>query len=165
VNCDQANYGIGAAYTSVAYGPSAMADGTPTPPQTIRNWGVGAHYVFGALTAVVDFTGVRNTGNGALVYQGTVGGQYAFTPAISLGLSYMYAKGNEVVDNNHANQFGAVANYAFSKRTSVYLSSFYQLANQGANALLNGIYAPSTALDQSSTNRQAIARIGMRTFF
>jgi predicted porin len=166
INYDQPTFGVGAAYTSVAYAASAWADGTQIPAETVRNWGLGGHYVMGPLTAVADFTTVRNTNNGAAVYQASIGGLYNFNQALSLGFAYTYLNGNRALDNNHANQLGASLNYAFSKRTMVYVSGVYQLANKGANALFNGIYdGADLAGDSSSGRMQRILRIGIRSMF
>jgi len=165
LNYDARNFGAGAAYTEMRYAASTLATGLAVPDTTIRNWGVGAHYQFGALRAVADFTTVHNMQNGASAFQGSVGGLYSFTPAVSLGAQYTYMKGNDVVNDNHANQFSATLDYAFSKRTIVYLSGVYQVANRGANALLNGIYNTDPTTDESSGRTQAIARVGIRTTF
>lgn len=165
LNYDTSNFGAGAAYTEVRYAASTLATGLAVPDTTIRNWGVGAHYQFGPLRTVANFTTVRNLQNGAAAFQGSAGGLYSFTPAVTLGFQYTYMKGNAVVNDNHANQFGATLNYAFSKRTIVYLSGVYQITNSGANALLNGIYNADPDTDESSGRTQGIVRVGLRTMF
>ncbi len=144
-------FAFGAAYTDVRYA-SLLGD-------SIRNYGLGAKYRGDKLLLTALFTDTRNTHNGAVVNAAEVGALYQFTPAFSTSLAYTYMWGNEVVDRNHAHQWGAVAKYHLSKRTAVYLQSVYQLTNGGANASINGTFGPS------SSRSQFIGRIGMQTMF
>lgn len=150
--------GFGAAYTEKKYPGSA--EGSPQIP--IKNWGVGAHYAFGPVFTVADFTTVRNSFTGAVAFSGQLGANWQMTPAWSFGASYMYMKGNDALDNNHAHQLGATVNYSLSKRTTVYVEGIYQRANSGAQAAINGIMEPTGS---SSSATQAVARIGLRTAF
>ncbi|SIT37361.1 Porin Gram-negative type (fragment) [Paraburkholderia ribeironis] len=151
-------FGLGAAYTQKKYPGSS--NGSPQIP--IWNWGVGAHYVLGPVYTVADFVTVRNSFSGAAAYAAQVAASWQITPAWSFGASYMYMKGNDVLDNNHANQIGATLNYSLSKRTMVYAQGVYQRANSGVQAAINGIMDPTGS---SSSASQAIARIGLRTAF
>ncbi|WP_233808423.1 porin [Paraburkholderia sp. HP33-1] len=151
-------FGLGAAYTQKKYPGST--GGSPQIP--VWNWGVGAHYVLGPVYTVADFVSVRNSFSGAAAYAGQVGASWQIAPAWSLGASYMYMKGNDVLDNNHANQFGATLNYSLSKRTMVYAEGVFQRANSGAQAAINGIMDPA---ESSSSATQAIARVGLHTTF
>lgn len=153
------DFNISAAYTNLKY----IGDGVPD--SSVRNWGVGSHYHVAAWTFAALFTTVHNSANGASVYQGSAGAEYRFTPAVSVGATYMYMKGNAVVDNNHAHQFAGNVTYALSKRTDVYLLGVYQLANNGANAQINGIMNPPTDEYASSSNSQAVVRVGLHTRF
>ncbi|WP_211193478.1 porin [Paraburkholderia sp. UYCP14C] len=144
-------FAFGAAYTDVRYA-SLLGD-------SIRNFGLGAKYTSDKLLLTALFTNTRNTHNGAAVNAAEVGALYSFTPAFSTSLAYTYMWGNEVVDHNHAHQFGAVAKYFLSKRTAVYMQGAYQLTNAGANAVINGTFGPS------SGRSQFIGRIGMQTMF
>ncbi|MBX4145249.1 porin, partial [Ralstonia pickettii] len=58
VNYEIGAFGVGAAYTNEKYGP---APGVPST--SVRNWGVGMHYDFGAVTASALVTTVRNAFN------------------------------------------------------------------------------------------------------
>jgi predicted porin len=158
VNYGAGPFGVGAAYTQAKYPGSS--NGSPQIP--ITNWGVGAHYVIGPVYTVADFTTVRNSHNGAAAYAGQVGANWQITPAWSFGANYMYMKGNEELDNNHAHQLGATLNYSLSKRTMVYAEGVYQKTSAGAQAAINGIMDPTGS---SSTTSQAIARVGLRTAF
>lgn len=155
LNYATGKFGAGAAYTEVRYLVG-------TQITAIRNWGLGAHYDFGPLRAIADFTTVRNEQNGAYAWQTSAGGLYSFSPAWSIGLAYTYMKGNDVLENAHASQFGGTLNYTLSKRTLVYLAGIFQIANEGQNALANGLFDPTMV---SSSNKQGIVRIGMRTSF
>lgn len=157
LNYSHGPFAAAAAYTNQKYGPTNGAAGT-----SVRNWGVGAHYVFGAFTTKALFTTVRNSVNGGGVWMGQAGGVYQVTPAVSVGASYAYMKGNAEVANNHAHQVSAAVHYALSKRTVLYAAGVYQRANSGANAQINGVFDPNGA---SSGATQALARIGISTKF
>lgn len=156
LNYDQGPLALAAAYTEVKYLQSAA------PQVGIRNWGVGARYNFGKMIATAMITTVRNTQNGAAVAEGEIGASYQLDPALSLSANYMYMKGNAVVDNNHAHQITAVADYSLSKRTTVYAETVYQRTNSGAQALISGV------LDSNGTSSgpsQFLARIGIENRF
>lgn len=157
LNYSSGPFAIAGAYTNEKYGPTGGAAGT-----SVRNWGVGAHYVFGALTTKALFTAVRNSINGGGIWMGEAGGVYQITPALSAGASYTFMKGNTELDNNHAHQVSAAVEYALSKRTLVYVAGVYQRANSGANAQINGVLDANGA---SGGATQALARIGLNTKF
>ena len=148
--------GLNAAYTNLKY-PIAAG-----PDVSVRNWGVGAHYLVERWVTNVLFTTVRNSLNGGTVYEGSVGAQYNFTPALSVGGSYKYMKGNDVVDNNHAHLLAAIVDYALSKRTTVYILGVYERSSAGGMAQLNGMNTPDSA---SSGPTQAVVRVGLHTRF
>ncbi|MFP4896960.1 porin [Paraburkholderia sp. EG304] len=68
--------------------------------------------------------------NGASVWQAELGGMWVMAPEWVLSGAYMYMKGNQVVDNNHAHQLTGTLKYFLSKRTSVYVAAVYQRTNQ-----------------------------------
>ena len=142
---------FGAAYTNVKY--AALEGGA------IRNWGAGARYSLGSALFTLLYTNTLNTENGAMVNAVEGGGLYQFTPATSFAANYMYMWGNAGVDRNHAHQLNAALQYALSKRTSVYALVAYQIANQGADAVINGTFGAS------SSHTQFIGRIGVDTRF
>ncbi|SMG59885.1 porin [Paraburkholderia susongensis] len=150
------SFGANAAYTNIKYYTAG------SPQVSVRNWGIGAHYRFGAWFTNALFTTVHNSANGASVYEGSVGAQYRITPALATGASYMYMKGNSVVDNNHAHQVAAIVDYSLSKRTSVYVLGLYQRASSGGFAQVNGMNSADGA---SSGQTQAVARVGLHTRF
>ncbi|WP_213302001.1 porin [Paraburkholderia sacchari] len=142
---------VGAAYTNVKY---AVLEG-----ESIRNWGAGMRYSIGGALLTLLYTNTRNTQNGAAVNMIEAGGTYRVTPAFGLGANYMYMWGNAGVDNNHAHQINAVAQYSLSKRTTVYAGTSYQIANAGATAAIDGTFGPS------SSNYQFVGRVGIQTRF
>ncbi|MBB3257430.1 putative porin [Paraburkholderia bannensis] len=156
LNYAHENFGMNAAYTNLKYVVTGEGD------VSVRNWGIGAHYKFGGWITNALFTTVHNSYNGGSVYEGSVGAHYYFTPTLSAGASYMYMKGNDVVDNNHAHQVAAIVDYALSKRTSVYVLGVYQRASSGGYAQINGMNSSDGA---SSGQTQAVARAGLHTKF
>ncbi|WP_334001800.1 porin [Burkholderia cepacia] len=157
VNYEVGAFGVGAAYTNEKYGP---APGVPST--SVRNWGVGMHYDFGAVTASALVTTVHNAFNDAGVWMAETGGLWHIRPDVVLGAKYMYMKGNEAVNDNHAHQVSVALQYLFSKRTMVYVSADYQRANSGANAQVNGVLDPNGA---SGSANQTVARVGLHTVF
>jgi predicted porin len=156
LNYAAASFGANAAFTNIKYYTAG------SPQVSVRNWGVGTHYRFGGWVANALFTTVHNSANGAAVYEGSAGVHYNFTPELSAGASYMYMKGNETVDNNHAHQIAGILDYALSKRTDVYVLGVYQRANAGADAQINGM---NDSGDASDTPTQAVVRVGLHTRF
>lgn len=156
LNYDHGPIALAAAYTEVKY----LQEGAPEVG--IRNWGVGARYDFGSLTATALVTTVRNTANGGAIAQGEIGTTYLVTPSIQFGADYMYMKGNAFLDNNHAHQITAAADYFLSKRTTVYAEAVYQRANSGANALISGVLDSDGS---SSGPGQFLGRLGVETRF
>ena len=152
INYTHGAFGANAAYTQVKTAVSGAQD-------SVRNWGVGAHYRIGSVTATALYTAVRNELNGGQVWQAELGGMWQIAPEWSLSGAYMYMKGNEVVDDNHAHQLTATVNYQLSKRTGVYVAALYQRANQGAAAQINDVMVTS------SSASQFIGRIGVQTRF
>ncbi len=149
--------GVDAAYTNAKYGA------TPgTPATSVRNWGVGTHYAFGAITANALFTTVRNAASGGAVWMGEAGAVWRSDGALLIGADYLYMKGNAALDNHHAHQLTASVQYSLSKRTMVYLSGAWQRASSGALAQINGVLDADGA---ASGMNQAIARIGIHTVF
>lgn len=89
-----------------------------------------------------------------------VGGLVTFAPALFLYANYIYAKGNDQLDNSHSNQVGLTLNYLVWKRTDVYVNVIYQRASgTGAAASVNDTF------ETSSGRNQTVLRLGMRTLF
>lgn len=145
----------GAAYTSQRY----TSTGTGGPQVRIANWGAGLRYSFSAFAVNGLVTTVKNEFTGAAAYSGQIGLTWQPTPFWSLATDYIYMKGNDELNNNHAHQLTATATYQLSKRTGVYAEAVYQRANSGAQAQINGVFVPS------GSPSQAIGRVGIKTVF
>ncbi|MCA8047446.1 porin [Burkholderia arboris] len=156
LNYDHGAFGAAAAYTEV----KTLQPGGPQVG--MRNWGVGARYDFGKLSTSALVTTVRNGANGGAIAEGELGATYLVTPALQLGASYLYMKGNAWLDNHHAHQLSASVDYFLSKRTTVYATAVYQRANADAQALISGILDPNGT---SSGPNQFLARVGVQTRF
>ncbi len=138
-----------------------------------RTFGGGLNYAFGPATVGFVYTHSQFTDSTAFgSAHGSVrfdnydlNGKYSLTPALSLGLAYVYTDGH--VDNNGPrnndpkwSQVDAQIVYAFSKRTDVYLEGMYQHAiGQGNVAYVNN------SGGASSTANQVVATTGMRLRF
>ena len=127
----------------------------------IRNWGAGGRYDFGRFAFDALYTNTDNTFNGAQVSSIEIGGLYSFAPDFFAYAQYIYAKGNDVLTDNRANQIGLTLDYLLSRRTDVYVNGIYQHASGGEDAFA-AISGSSTA---STTGSQTIVRVGIRHLF
>jgi predicted porin len=159
VNFEQGPFSIGAAYVEVKYPQLGHGhDG-------IRNFGVGSHYDFGRLLAMLLYTNTRNTANGAGVNVYKASALWLVARPWALGLDYQYMKGNAVLDNNRAQQVTTALQYNFSKRTLAYVEAVYQRAGgdgQLTQAWINGLNQPGGAANNQS---QTLARVGLQMKF
>lgn len=136
-----------------------------------QTWGGGVNYAIGPLVAGLVYTQTNLTelfltgfNTHFQNYEGNV--RFALTPAVMLAAAYTYSRagGNAGGGAPHWNQVSALANYAFSKRTDVYIQSTYQSVSARAGnplgvAWINGISAPA------STSNQVEATVGVRHRF
>ncbi|WP_027805017.1 porin [Paraburkholderia caledonica] len=126
--------------------------------------GGGAAYTFGTATLGLLYTNSTfdlQTGGSLHFGNYEVNLKYMLTPAVQLGLGYMYTtqrSTSATATNAHYHQIGAGTNYFLSKRTDVYLNAFYQRAS-GANAWIEQDAAPS------SNNHQIVGVAGIRHRF
>lgn len=152
--------GLGAAYVNVKYsGLYAGLNGS------IRNFGVGAHYRFGSVLAMLLYTNTANTVSGAKINVYKTGAQWDIGGPWSAGLDYSWMQGNAALDNNRAQQVSGAIQYHLSKRTFLYAQAIYQHASgDGADtqAWIDELNTPGSA---STTGNQLLARIGMSTRF
>lgn len=146
-------FGANAAYTNVKSGVAGVQ-------VSVRTWGAGAHVTLGQLTANALFTTAHNSGNGASIWEIEAGALYFLAPDLAAGASYMYMKGNEFLDEQHAHQAAAQISYFLSKRTTIYAAGIYQRAASGGQALISGVFDGA-----SSSATQSIARVGLETKF
>jgi predicted porin len=157
VSYQQGTFAADAAYTNTKHVGTAGA-----PDVSIRNAALGSRYTWGPVFMTALITTVRNVANGTAAAAYSAGAMYHITPAWSLGLSYMYMKGNAALSDQHANQVAGIADYALSKRTSVYALGTWQRTNDGTRANINGLLGPTAP---SSGPNQAVFRIGLHTRF
>jgi general bacterial porin, GBP family len=145
-------------------------------------WGAGAKYSLGRSSvgfvwthsATDDVTSVFQGGSLAPLVGNTlrfdnfeINGRYVLTPRLSLGASYTFTDGYfESTDKKLSPKWHEAivqADYAFSKRTDVYLESLYQTVTGGAGvAVLN---ASIFNVTPSANNHQLLMVIGMRHQF
>jgi predicted porin len=157
-----ASYSHGALGLDADYTATKSVAATGTPSVSIHNTGFGARYTWGPVFMTALVTSVRNLENGTAAESYSAGGMWHFTPVWSLGLSYMYLKGNDELQNQHANQLSGIVDYALSKRTSVYTLASVQRTNHGMQANIDGLLGAGAA---SSSPTQAVFRVGLHTRF
>ncbi|SAK48158.1 porin [Caballeronia ptereochthonis] len=136
-----------------------------------QTWGGGVNYAFGPLVAGFVYTQTNLTelfltgfNTHFQNYEGNI--RFALTPAVMLAAAYTYSRagGNAGSGAPHWNQVSGLANYAFSKRTDVYIQSTYQSVSARAGnplgvAWINGVSSPA------STSNQIEATVGVRHRF
>lgn len=137
-----------------------------TAARAQRVLGVGASYqVLGSLRVLADFTNTifqqGSAGHDATFQNYELSGLYTPTPAITIGAGYTYTTGRDHATGAQPkyNQFNLTAEYALSKRTSVYAMGAYQKAAGDANA------AQIAGFNPSSNQKQAVGRLGIRSMF
>ncbi|WP_343675639.1 porin [Paraburkholderia heleia] len=135
--------------------------------------GAAGSYNFGQVTLAGAWTNVRYgnigrySGASATFNDVEVNGMYQVNPAVFLSLAYNYLKGNAVrgdIGDQTYHQLSAMADYTLSKRTDVYLTATYQIAS-GTNSTGAPAVANISLVGDSSNNRQALFRLGMRHRF
>ena len=181
-----AGYVFGSKVGSTAGGALATNDATYIASQ-MRVFGAGINYTTGPATVgfVYSNSNYRNpTGNSyvsaiaapgvtvdAIKYHNfEVSGKYQITPAFFLGGQYVLSLLKYDASTGRAepriHTVGLMADYAFSKRTDVYLQTSYQHVAGGKTgaAALDGAFVPTTAAP-SSTSSQATVRLALRHRF
>jgi predicted porin len=151
-----------------------------------REFGAGINYKISQASLGVVYTHSRiqgPTGNGYLTPPNfpaditvssltfdnfEVNAQYYFTPAFFGGAMYTYTRGRYDASNGNSkpkwHMAGLVADYYLSKRTDVYAQVIYQKVSASTGTFLDQAYI-SGADNSSSTNKQFVARIGMKHLF
>jgi predicted porin len=134
---------------------------------------VGGTYDFGPATFGAVWSNVRYgdigryNGAAATFNDIEVHGIYRFGPALSAALDYNYLKGNAVsgdIGDQTYHQAEVIADYLFSKRTDIYASATFQIAS-GTNSTGARAVADISSMGDSSNNRQALLRVGLRHRF
>ncbi|ABE33480.1 hypothetical protein DR64_4838 [Paraburkholderia xenovorans LB400] len=160
--------------STTIYGSLNSAYLTGANPAT--SWQVIAaagSYNFGAVTVAGAWSNVRYgnigrfNGASATFNDAEVNGMYQVNPAVFVSLAYNYLKGNAVsrdIGDQTYHQISAMADYLLSKRTDVYVTVTYQIAS-GTNSTGAPAVADISLVGDSSNNRQALFRVGMRHRF
>ncbi|WP_373377636.1 porin [Cupriavidus nantongensis] len=154
-NYENGPLGVGAAYVDVKY--PQLGNGH----DSIRNVGVGAHYQFPSVLAMLLYTNTRNTATGARINVYKAGALWNISGPWAAGLDYAYMQGNEALQNNKAHQVAAALQYHFSRRTTAYVEGIYQRASGDGpvtRAWINGLLQPDGA---ASNRSQTLARVGL----
>jgi predicted porin len=151
-------FALGAAYVDVRY---PELDGGYA---SIRNYGIGAHYAFRRLLAMLQYTNTRNTQSGGAIDVYKIGGYWQPAGAWANGIDYQFMRGNAELQLNHARQLTTAVQYNFSKRTTAYAEAIYQRASgaHDAQAWINGLLQANGG---SSSQNQTLVRIGLQTRF
>ncbi|KFX63945.1 hypothetical protein KBK24_0119885 [Burkholderia sp. K24] len=122
----------------------------------------GGAYTVGPATVALLYshTAFDASINSARADNYEINGKYQFTPALMLGVAYIYTNGhNDVGGHPKYQQVNLGVDYFLSKRTDLYLIGLYQHAMGGANA------AALYSMQASSTNSQAAVIAGLRHSF
>jgi predicted porin len=154
-----AGYGSGGGYVNAVYG-DALANA--------RYQGIlsaGASYALGGFKVMFDYSNVDfSSGNGShdLHFQNyEISGVYSITPSFTVGAGYTFTDGQNHADDSDPkyHQVNLIAQYALSKRTSVYVMGSYQhAAGSAENAQITGF-------NPSSTQNQIVSRVGITHSF
>ncbi len=158
-NYEHGPLALGAAYVEVKY--PQLNDGH----DGIRNVGVGAHYDFERVLAMLLYTNTKNTASNAQIDVYKAGALWRVSGPWALGLDYTYMKGNAVLENSRAQQLTTALQFSFSKRTLAYVEAIYQRAGGDGpvtQAWINGLTEPDGA---ASNRSQTLARVGLQMKF
>jgi predicted porin len=153
-------YGAAVAYEA---GPIGLTIGydqwnptIDTSSGTVRKAVVGASYAYGPARIMGGYRWGRNTNAADVMFQRDdfywIGAIYQVSPAVGLTLEYNYDNVKSLYGNTQvANpwQIAFVANYAFSKRTDVYVTTAFA---RNAGLMLESlatVYANSLSLGNS----------------
>lgn len=158
----------------VAY-DQRRGDGSNGDDQTIRNYSVGGSYAIGKATAYIGHMGRRESRGDAHYNIAFVGLGYQLTPALHLsGAYYRYRQSGDVttqfqdtpvhLGGGSADSVAFVADYAFSKRTSLYLETDVVRARGGAVGRETEYWAGTPVTDVSASTRVGVM-VGMRHHF
>jgi predicted porin len=132
-------------------------------------------YVFGPFTAGLSYSNTQYSGDGFSAFQSTAKFNsgagflnYRATPALLVGVGYNYTSLTGPA-SAHYNQVNAGADYALSKRTSLYALAGYQRASgntlSSAGALVSAQASIGSFGVNSGTNSQVLTIVGIRSRF
>ena len=152
--------------------------------ETQRTFGAGLNYTYGPATAGFVWTHTQyenliaggQGGNTFSIPSGMnlhldnfeLNGRYALTPALALDASYTFTDGKVKGSNGSGDPkwhtVSLQADYAFSKRTDVYVQGVYQHASGELGELGQNVAMINT-LSPSTTPNQVAATVGLRHRF
>lgn len=155
-------YGAGVTYQAADLGVSVAYDQwnptIGTSSGTLKKAAVGSSYAFGPVKIMGGYRWAQSKNTAGQLIQRDdfywVGANYRLTPSIGLTLEYNYDNVKSLFGDTHvANpwQIAFVANYSFSKRTDLYLSTAYA---KNAGLMMESLataYANSLSLGNSYT--------------
>lgn len=158
---------LGAAYDERA---AAWKDGN-----TVRNYSIGASYSVGKATAYAGQMGRRESAGDARFAISFVGLGYGLTPSLHLsGAYYRYRQNGDVttqfqavpvlLGRGSADVLAAVADYALSKHTSLFLEGDATAASKGAVGRETEYWGATPVTDLGHTTRIGVM-LGMRHQF
>lgn len=172
--------------SATAYGAINNGGDQNFPGSKLKIFGAGATYTVGpaAFGLVYSNTSVSDPQSSGYVGPivppvGTasslrfqnfeVNAKYQFGPSCWLGAMYTFTRAslNVTSGSQHPtyHSFGLMADYAFSKRTDVYLQGVYQrVAGDSTGTVLDMAYVPGAA-NVSSNRNQLLLRAAVRHFF
>ncbi len=142
---------------------------------TIRNWTAGASYAMGKATAYAGYMGRREDVGNASFALGFAGLGYQLTPALHLsGAYYRYQQSGNVttqfqalpvqLGSGNADAVAMVADYALSRRSSLFLQADATWARGGAVGRETEYWAGSPVTTVSHSSRVGVM-LGMRHQF
>ncbi len=155
----------------VAYDQRRNDDGG----NTVRNYSIGASYAIGKATAYVGHLGRRESASEARYAISYAGLGYQLTPVLHLsGAYYRYQQSGNVttqfrdvpvhLGSGNADSVAFVADYAFSKQTSLYLETDMVLARGGTVGRETEYWSGTPVTDASRSTRVGVM-VGMRHQF
>lgn len=164
-------YKQGPVALGVAYDQRKRDDGAGT----IRNYTVGGSYAFGKATAYLGHMGRRESATGARFAIAYAGLGYQLTPALHLSGGYYryWQRGNVTTQfqqvpaslgSGNADSIAVVADYALSKRTSLYVEADVVRARDGAVGRETEYWAGQPAAGVDGMTRVGVM-VGMRHHF
>ncbi|WP_390622882.1 porin [Ralstonia syzygii] len=173
---------LGAAY-QVYNHPGANADGAVSSNADAtfigrqqQIFGLGGTYTIGPVKAGLawtrtDITGITSgpiVADRLLLNNFEINARYDITPNVFLAGGYTYTVGRQVNASTETkpkwHQLNLMLDYAFSKRTDVFLISAYQKA--AGDATFAFIYGNGqTPVQSAGTAKQAVVRVGIRHKF
>jgi predicted porin len=154
-----AGYASGGSFVNAVYGQVLAA------ARSQKVLAAGASYVFGPFKLAGDFSDTDfDAGDGGhdVRFQNyEISGIYTVTSALTVAAGYTFTTGLDHATDAEPkyHQVNAIAQYALSKRTSVYVMGVYQKA---AGSALN---AQIAGFNPSSSQTQVVTRIGMTHAF